>query len=171
VDGTTAYIVGGYTGSSFSDRILSFTKGAVHIAAHLPEGLRYTAVATVDGSVVIAGGLSVTGPTTNIYRFSPTTGAVTRIGVLPHPLMHASAGVLDGVMVIVGGLGKALGPRRQILALGRDGSVHRAGLLPQPLSDAGVATQGGRLIVIGGRNVTGPVSSVLSIRAAQSTTP
>jgi N-acetylneuraminic acid mutarotase len=163
VIGTTGYIVGGYTGASYSDQILSYAKAHVRVAGHLPMGLRYTAVAAVGRSLVIAGGLSVTGPTTAIYRFVPSGHRVTKIGTLPRPLMHASAGVLAGSMIIVGGLGKAVLPRRDILWVRADGAVTRAGSLPQPLSDAGVAAQSGRLVVIGGRGKSGPVSTVLSI--------
>ncbi len=163
VIGTTAYIVGGYTGASFSDQILSFSKGVVRVAGHLPIGLRYTAVAAADGSLVIAGGLSVSGPTRAIYRFTPATHRLTKIGTLPRPLMHASAAALGGAMYIVGGLGRRLIPRRDILAVRMDGAVTRAGSLPQPLSDAGVSAQNGRIVVIGGRNRSGPVSSVLAI--------
>jgi N-acetylneuraminic acid mutarotase len=159
----TAYIVGGYTGSVFSDRILSFARGRVRIAGHLPVGLRYTAVAASGGSLLIAGGLSTAGPTQNIYRFSPADARVRKIGMLPHPLMHAGAAALHSEMCIVGGLGKRLQPYGQILCVGANGAVHVAGSLPEPLSDAGVAAEGGRLIVVGGRSQNGPVSNLLSI--------
>ena len=57
VIGNTAYIVGGYDGAHPLDTILAWHPGAApRVVGHLPEGLRYAAVATVDGRLIIAGG-------------------------------------------------------------------------------------------------------------------
>ena len=60
--GNTAYVVGGYDGVNWLDTILAYRPGDTvpKTAATLPVGLRYAAVAAVDGRVLIAGGSTPT---------------------------------------------------------------------------------------------------------------
>src|SRR6476660_7941602 len=162
VSGVT-YVVGGYTGTQWSDHIYAVNGRHVRSAGRLPQGLRYAAVAAVAGNVIIAGGRAESGPTRAVYRFTPSTGRVTRIGTLPQGLMHASAGTLGGVMYVVGGIGRDGAAVDSVLAVTADGKVHRAATLPTPLSDAGVASLPGRIVVIGGTSGAGPTRSVLQI--------
>ena len=164
VAGTT-FAVGGFTGSAWSNGIVSVDGGRARRVASLPIGLRYAAVAAVGNAVLIAGGRTEAGPSRAIYRFTPADGSVARIGTLPQPLMHASAGTLDGRMYVVGGIGAGGTPVQSVLAVGTGGDVHRAATLPSPLSDAGVASLPGRLLVIGGSDGAGPTRAVLSIAA------
>ena len=96
VVGRTTYVVGGYTGASWSNRILAVVGGRAHTVGVLPVGLRYAAVASSGGSVIIAGGRTASGVSRAIFRFSPETGEVSRVGSLPRPLMHMGAGVWMG---------------------------------------------------------------------------
>src|SRR3954447_7886226 len=162
VSGTT-YVVGGYTGSNWSDHIYAVKGGHVRSAGRLPQGLRYAAVAAVSGNVIIAGGRAVSGPTRAVYRFAPATGRVTRVGTLPQGLMHASAGTIGGTMYVVGGIARSGTAVDSVLAVTADGKVRRAATLPTPLSDAGVASLPGRMVVIGGRSGAGPTRAVLQI--------
>src|SRR6476661_9366350 len=162
VSGTT-YVVGGYTGTQWSDHIYAVDGSHVRGAGRLPQGLRYAAVAAVSGNVIIAGGRAQSGPSRAVYRFAPSTGRVTRIGTLPQGLMHASAGTLGGVMYVVGGIGRDGAAVDSVLAVTADGKVHRAATLPTPLSDAGVASLPGRIVVIGGTSGAGPTRTVLQI--------
>ena len=125
--------------------------------------LRYAAVAPLSGSVIVAGGRTVSGPSRAVYRFSPASDRVTRIGSLPQPLMHAGGGALDGVMYVVGGIARDGAAVRSVLAIRPDGSVRRAATLPAPLSDAGVASLPGEIAVIGGTSGNGPTRSVLEL--------
>src|SRR5205814_9972190 len=54
--GDTAYVVGGYTGASWSDRIEAVSGTRVRVVGRLPVALRYAAVASVGPDVIIAGG-------------------------------------------------------------------------------------------------------------------
>ncbi|MES1248583.1 MAG: kelch repeat-containing protein [Actinomycetota bacterium] len=55
--GRTAYVVGGYTGTRWLDTIVAWRPGSTaHVVARLPYVVRYAAVATADGKLVIAGG-------------------------------------------------------------------------------------------------------------------
>jgi hypothetical protein len=161
--GSTTYVVGGYTGSQWSDRIYAMAGGHVRSAGRLPQGLRYAAVAALSGSVIIAGGRTESGPSRAVYRFSPATGRVSLIGRLPQGLMHAAAGTLDGVMYVVGGIGRDGAAVRSVLAVTAGGTVHQAATLPVPLSDAGVASLPGRIVVIGGSAGGAPSRAVLQL--------
>jgi N-acetylneuraminic acid mutarotase len=164
--GDTAYVVGGYTGSVWSDRIESVAGGRVRVVGHLPLALRYAAVAAIGGDLIIAGGATERGASEAVYRFSPDSGAIARIGSLPHPLMHASAGTLDGVVYVVGGLGADGAPVSSVIAVTPSGETRVAARLPHPLSDAGVAGDANRLVVVGGNDGNGPVAAVLQIDLA-----
>ncbi len=162
VDKTT-YVVGGYTGAQWSDHIYAMVGSRVHAVGRLPVGLRYAAVSALSGSVIVAGGRTMSGPSRAIYRFSPSNGKVTQIGSLPRGLMHAGAGMLGGVMYVIGGIDRNGAAVSSVLAVQADGTVHKAATLPMPLSDAGVASLPGRIVVIGGTAGRGPTSTVLQV--------
>ncbi len=161
--GRTTYVVGGYTGTQWSDQIYAVVAGRARAVGRLPAGLRYAAVSALSGSVIVAGGRTTSGPSRAIYRFSPATDKVTQIGRLPQALMHAGAGTLDGVMYVIGGIGRSGAAVSSVLAVHADGTVSHAASLPAPLSDAGVASLPGRMVVIGGADGGGPTPSVLQI--------
>ena len=77
-DGSTAYVVGGYDGTSSQDTILSYRPGlGTRVAGHLPVALRYAAVTMAGRAVIIAGGSTPAGSASAaIYRFDPATGQV-----------------------------------------------------------------------------------------------
>jgi hypothetical protein len=161
--GATNYVVGGYTGLRWSNRIYAVRGARVSQVGVLPIGLRYAAVAALGNAVVIAGGRTQTGTSQGIYSFSTLTGKVTRVGTLPAGLMHAAAGTLDGVMYVIGGITSTGKTVRSVLAVDPDGSVHRAATLPSRLSDAGVASLPHRIVVIGGSTGAGPTRAVLQL--------
>ena len=65
---------------------------AVHVVAHLPDGLRYAAVTAAGDRLIIAGGEAGDAQILSdaIWSFDASTGSLTRIGRLPVPLTHAS---------------------------------------------------------------------------------
>jgi N-acetylneuraminic acid mutarotase len=70
--GRTAYVVGGYDGSRWLDTILAWNPGsAPRVVAHLPVGLRYAAVAAVEGRLIIAGGTTPNGLSNAILSLIP----------------------------------------------------------------------------------------------------
>ena len=134
----------------------------------LPEGLRYAAVAAVDGTLVIAGGETAGGPSGSILAFDPSAGTVTAVGRLPQPLGHASAFAASGTVYVVGGVGASGGSLRAIVAIDvRSGRVSTVGRLPAPLSDAAVVVLGDQAWVFGGLRGS-PVSEVLVASVAGS---
>jgi N-acetylneuraminic acid mutarotase len=168
--GSSAYIVGGYDGLHPLDSIVEWQPGgAPRLVGHLPIGVRYAAVAAVDGRLIIAGGTTEGGVSDAIFSFKPPTGggegSVTQIGTLPNPLTHASAAELGGRVIIVGGREQVSGAQTAaILEVDpASGAVTRVGQLPQPLSDAAVADIAGGLIVAGGESPQGTQSSILAL--------
>ncbi len=166
--GDTAYVVGGYTGSSPLDTILAWRPGEPpRVIGHLPQGLRYAAVAPTRRGLIIAGGTAGPSETVSntIFRFDAATRALTTIGHLPAALTHASAAFLDDQVIVVGGR-RALSDDQSDAILTIDpanGRVRRAGRLPVPLSDAAVAASDGRIIVAGGQSPTGPQREIIAL--------
>jgi N-acetylneuraminic acid mutarotase len=165
--GDTAYIFGGYTGADFLDTIVAYTPGAApRVVAHLPQGLRYAAVAVVNHDrIVIAGGTLTDGASDQILAFDPRTGRVTSLGRLPTELTHSSAVFLDGRVILIGGRRQLTGDQTaSIYAVDPvRGAVTVVGHLPQPLSDAAVAFSRGRIIVAGGDNGNGAQTAILAL--------
>ncbi len=158
-----AYIVGGFDGTNWLDTILAWRPGSpVRVAAHLPGGLRYSAVSVADGRLLIIGGSTPSGASAAIYRFDPRSGGVVQIGRLPHPITHAGAATLGSSVYLVGGRGDSLDAQTaSVLAIDPlTGTVRGAGRLPQPLSDTGVLAVGDAIIVAGGQSPAGTVSGV-----------
>jgi N-acetylneuraminic acid mutarotase len=152
-DGQQAYVVGGFDGANWLDTVVRWAPGSAdRVVAHLPLQLRYASAAMVGGYVLIMGGSTPHGATTDILRFDPRTGAVRRLGRLPQPVTHGGAGVLGGVAYLVGGRGDApgstLGTVWAVDPL--TGRVRPAGRLPRSLSDAAVVSLPGRMIIAGG---------------------
>lgn len=162
--GGTAYIVGGFDGSSSLDTIVAWRPGqAARVAAHMPLALRYAAVtATSGGDVLIIGGQTPSGASDAIFRFDPLTGAVQEIGRLPQPITHGGAAALGSAVYLVGGRGDALDSQSaNVWSIDpTTGAVRPAGHLPQPLSDAGVLASGDAIIVAGGHSTTSTQSAV-----------
>jgi hypothetical protein len=69
----------------------------------LPVGLRYPAVAAVDGRVFIAGGVSPTGTVSTVYRFDPASRRITLVGRLPDASAHAMAITEGHAIDVLGG--------------------------------------------------------------------
>ena len=150
-DPTTAYVVGGYTGSAELTDVLATTDGATfRVVAKLAETVRYPA-AVVAGSVLwVFGGEHQGAVTDDIQRIDLTTGAASIAGHLPARLSHAAATVVDGTILVMGGTdGRA-----------HQGTVYRfdpattsvaaVGALPAPTSDMAVAVLADGAYVVGG---------------------
>lgn len=157
VVGETAYIVGGYTGTTPLRTILAWRPGqGARVAGTLPKPLRYAAVAALNGKVVIAGGTSGEAASRDVYRFDPSSGQVAHIGQLPGPLTHAGAAAVGGVVLVLGGREAAQGTQTgRILAIFPNGRVAPVGRLPLALSDMAAVALNGRVVLAGGRDGQG----------------
>jgi hypothetical protein len=175
--GATAYIVGGYDGSSGDAAVLATTDGSSYTAvAHLPVPVRYAAAVASGGDIYVFGGDATSGahagaPVSTVQVVDPATGHATIAGSLPEPLAGASAAVLGGQIYIAGGetsseTGTAgtgtpaavdtiwawLSDRHHALAAGR---------LMVAVSHAAVTVLGKRAWLVGGEAPSGmPVTAV-----------
>jgi YVTN family beta-propeller protein len=158
VVGSVAYVVGGYDGSAPLDSIVAFAPGRpARVVARLPIPVRYPAVTSAGGAVIVAGGTSGARATRAILRFDPATGHVRRIGSLPHALTHAAAVSVGARVYVIGGRGDDLASQRATIFSvdPRSGRVTRAGRLPVALSDLGAAATPGGALLVGGRDRQG----------------
>lgn len=165
--GNTAYVVGGYTGTQWLDTIVAFdpVKGA-RVVAHLPTPVRYAAVTSVDGVLVVAGGSLPNGTASRaVYLWAPGSPRARLAGQLPAPTTHAAGASLHGTAYVLGGRGATIDtPTDRIVAI----DVHRhtvrlAGRLPQPVSDASGAGLAGRILLVGGHTVSGTTDAIVSL--------
>ena len=168
--GRTAYVVGGFTGTHWLDTIVAWSpaRGA-RIVAHLPSPVRYAAVTSAGGKLIVAGGSLPDGEASSrVLEYSPSSGVLRRLGRLPGPTTHATAAELGGFAYVIGGRRASLDtPTSRIEAIDpRTGRVRAAGHLRQPLSDASAISLGSSILVAGGRSADGTQSSVLALSRA-----
>ena len=163
IDGT-AYVVGGYTGTRWLDTIVAWRPGSPpHVVAHLPDTLRYAAVAASGGRLVIAGGSLENGTASSaVLAYTPASGRVMQLGKLPAPTTHAAAAAVGGVVYVIGGRGATLGSAtNRIVAVDvASKRVRAAGTLAVARSDLAAATVGGSILVTGGHAATGTVATI-----------
>ncbi len=152
--GSTAYVVGGYTGSRWLDTIVAWQPGRpARVVAHLPTPLRYAAVASSAGRLIIAGGSRPDGAASDaVLAFDPRTSRVTRLGRLPAPTTHAAAAAIGDEVYVIGGRGATVGTAtdRIVAVNARTGRIASAGRLSVPRSDLAAVSLTGRILLAGG---------------------
>jgi DNA-binding beta-propeller fold protein YncE len=171
--GGTAYLVGGYTGTRWLDTIVAWRPGsAARVVARLPVALRYAAVTTVDGRLVIAGGSLENGTASSaVLEFTPGRG-VRKIGRLPAATTHAAAAAIGSVAYVIGGRGAVLGSAtaRIVAVDAKTGSVRAAGTLASPRSDLAAVTTGDSILLAGGRGAAGTSAQLSELVAGAART-
>lgn len=162
-------LVGGFDGNGPQSAVWATRDGRrFTVVAHLPQPVRYPAVAALGADVYAFGGLisggEYTGDFTNdIQRIDLRTGSARVIGHLPSPVAHAMAATVAGRVYVIGGStphGPSASIRRLDPATGR---TSLAGRLPHPLTDGAVAAVGSTVYLLGGIS-TGPLASILAVR-------
>jgi len=146
---TTAYLVGGYNGTTYLPGVLATGNGtAFTTVASLPVPVRYPAVVADGGLVYAFGGEtaspgSTTTATAAIQRIDPATHRATVVGHLPQALYGAAAYLIDGTIYVAGGQSPGGTTLTQITAfVPSTQKVLAAGLLPQATAFGGYATVG-----------------------------
>jgi YVTN family beta-propeller protein len=173
IDGT-AYIVGGFTGTSWLDTIVAWRPGSpARIVARLPFPVRYAAVSSAAGRLVIAGG-SLENATASraVLAFTPPHGRVGRIGQLPAPTTHAAAAPIGQVVYVIGGRGANVSSfSARIVAVDlRTGRIAQTGVLSSPRSDVAAVSLGNRILLAGGRGAAGAEAGLSLLRAGHAPT-
>jgi hypothetical protein len=170
--GATAYIAGGFDGTTMTPDVLATTDGvSFRKVATLTVPVRYPALASQGQDLWLFGGVTSTSEggtadTDAIQRVDLTTGQTTVVGHLPQAMGHATAITLDGTVFVLGGRSGTV-PSSTIWRLEPSaGTVVAAGQLPNALSDAGSVVVGGAGYLVGGE-ITGPASPLDTVVALQ----
>lgn len=161
-------LVGGFDGAGPQSSVWA-TRDGRHftVVAHLPQPVRYPAVAALGVNVYAFGGLISGGEyngtfTSDIQRIDLRTGSTRIIGHLPSPLAHAMAATVKGHIYLLGG-STPHGPSATIRRLDpTTGQTRSAGHLPHPLTDAAVASIGSTIYLLGGIS-RGPLATILAV--------
>ncbi|MBO0813732.1 MAG: hypothetical protein J2P30_01045, partial [Actinobacteria bacterium] len=170
--GGTAYLVGGYDGTTDDAAVLATGNGRTfRTVARLPVPVRYAAVAGTGGKIYVFGGQTPAGPSRVIQRVDPGTGRAAVVGHLPAPVTGATAFTLAGRIFVAGGQAGA-GAAAAGAVLAYDPARHtaaRAGTLPVPVSNAASAVIGGTAFVVGGSDGNRQVPAVVQVRLGPGT--
>jgi len=181
---TTAYVVGGYDGTTYLPEVLATTDGTTfQQVAALPVPVRYAAVVATGGRIFAFGGETPTGATDDIQMIDPVTHQAAIVGHLPVALYGASAVLLGGRVLVTGGFtpagalsaGSPAVTHASVLAFdpATDGMT-KAASLPGPEAFAGAAVVGSGVgataYVVGGEvtatatNSAGSLATVDALR-------
>jgi YVTN family beta-propeller protein len=173
--GGTAYVVGGYTGTRWLDTIVAWRPGArARVVAHLPQAVRYAAVAASGSTIVIAGGSLQNGTASRaVLAYRPGAARATRLATLPAATTHAAAAALDGVVYVVGGRGAAVdSPTARIVAVDPvRRRIRAAGTLDAPRSDLAAVALGRSILLAGGRGTDGTEAGLSELAPATAAAP
>jgi len=150
--GSAVYLVGGFDGHTPQPVIYSTLDGiSFRIAGRLPVGLRYAAVASLGGQLVIAGGVSSRGPVSTVYLFDPADGKVSVLGELPERVGHATAFAIGGVILVAGGLDASGHAQKRVFAIDLQGrTISAEPPLQAAVSDAPAVSDGTHAWIVGG---------------------
>lgn len=159
----TAFVIGGGTPSRLDRAVLATTDGAhFGTVATLLEGVRYPAVATMGGSIIVVGGTDGVHDLADIQAIDPSTSAVRIIGELPHGLSHAAAIVVSGRLLIAGGRARGVAQDTIWEVDPASGAVRAVGHLPKAVSDMAAVVVGDVGYLIGGER-SSIVMSIFSV--------
>ncbi len=168
--GSTAYVVGGYTGTRWLDTIVAWRPGtSARVVARLPVPLRYAAVTAVAGRLVIAGGSLENGTASAaVLEYTPALARVRALGRLPAPTTHAAAAAIGGVVYVIGGRGATVGSATaRIVAIDpTTRRVRAAGSLLTPRSDLAAVSLGRSILLAGGRGIDGTQATLSTLTVA-----
>jgi Kelch motif protein len=169
VIGRQVVLVGGFDGYGPQGDVWA-TRDAksFRVVSHLPQPVRYPAVAARGSDVYVFGGL-ISGGEYNgtfsdaIQRVRLPTGSATIVGRLPTPLAHAMAALVGGQMLLIGGSAPA-GTSAAVLRFDPSTNrISRVGTLPEPITDAAVTAIGGTAYLLGGIS-SNPLDTVTLVR-------
>ena len=184
----TAYVVGGYDGSTGDTAVLATQNGSsFSTVATLPVDVRYGAVAAAGGKIYVFGGETVPGGTTLEYstptpttspppgqqvalvqQIDPQTHTARVAGYLPRGVQGAAAFVLGGKLFLAGGDSNAPGtpPSSGSTIWSFDpstGGFRLVGHLAAPVAYAAVVVEGGTAWLVGGERDGVPIATVQKV--------
>ncbi|MHB8506034.1 MAG: kelch repeat-containing protein [Acidimicrobiales bacterium] len=129
----------------------------------LPQPVSRASVVATGGGLVVLGGLTAAGTSSQVVaRVDTTTGTVSADGTLAAGVHDAAASAVGSSVMVLGGGSPATVPTVQSIlpAPGATGTV--SGQLPQPRSDLAAVDVGGTTYVVGGYDGTTYLPDVLA---------
>jgi hypothetical protein len=153
---TTAYVVGGYTGTTYLPAVLATTDATHYTSvANLTVPVRYPAVVAQGGLIYAFGGQtasagSATTATDAVQVIDPASRRTSVVAHLPQPVYGASAFPINGAIYVAGGQvpgGRTLTEIYAFVPSSR--KVLNAGLLPQAEAFGGYTTIGSGKSAVG----------------------
>lgn len=165
--GDRAYVIGGWNGSATNPDVYSVDPhGHVRTAGRLPRGLRYAAVGTLAGRILVAGGELASGaPSPAAYAFAPSTGRTTELPSLPAATDHAAGLASNGTFYVIAGVRDGSLTDRIIAWRPGQSRWRTAGRLPHALADATATEFDGAIALAGGRTTSGKTATVSLLSA------
>jgi DNA-binding beta-propeller fold protein YncE len=169
--GTTAYLIGGYDGASYSPNVLATSNGThFRVVARLPVPVRYAAVAGAGNRIWVLGGEIPAGDTSAIQQINLTTGKAAIVGRLPAPVSGATGFTLGGQIFIAGGQvarhGRLTTSNRVLSFRPGQHQTREAGRLPVPVANAAATVVSGTAFMLGGTDGRRSVPTVTQLRLA-----
>ncbi|MCU1494703.1 MAG: Kelch repeat type 1-containing protein [Acidimicrobiaceae bacterium] len=167
--GRVTVLLGGFDGNGPQSDVWTTSNGTTfHVVAHLPQPVRYPAVASLGTAVYVFGGLLAGGEyngdfTDDIQKVSLLTGGATIVGHLPSPLAHAMGSEMGGRLYVFGGSTPSGTSSEMVSFSPVTGAVSAVGRLPEPITDAAVATIGQIAYLLGGIS-RGPLATITTVR-------
>jgi N-acetylneuraminic acid mutarotase len=131
-------------------------------AGKLPAGLALFANGVLDDSLLILGGWTEHGPTTETYRYANDSVTPSKSMDLPHPRALAGGGTANGSIYVIGGMTDPVDFKTattSVISLKSDDAKARwteVAPLPRPLGLATTVSLAGKIFVFGGM---GPVAN------------
>lgn len=128
----------------------------------MPAARSGIAASAFGTSIVVSGGLSAAGASTDtVIRIDPS-GSASTAGTLPSPIHDAAAAELGGRLITLGG-GQLEGSDRIVQVM--PAPAHQIGTLPQALSDLVATSIGNVVYVVGGWSGTVPNQDIYAIQS------
>ena len=122
---------------------------ATVLSANLPTGLGRAVAVAVGSRILVYGGFTSTGITTDaIVAFDPASGDVARVGHLADAVHDAAGVALGGATLIFGG--GSVAPTSAVQRIDASGVGERIGNLPAARADLSAVVVGSSALVIGG---------------------
>jgi N-acetylneuraminic acid mutarotase len=151
----------GARGPAVADTVLQVMPAPYQLPAPLSREVALPA----PGGLLIAGGLTAQGTSTDaVTDLNPATGVTRRVARLAAATHDAAGAILGGQTYLFGGGTAASVPAVQVLTVGASSTAVMVGQLPAARSDATGVTDGSVAYVIGGYDGTSWDPGVLATR-------
>lgn len=138
---------------------------ATLLALRLPAQLSRAVVGTLNGELLVLGGIDPNGTTADILRLDVSTGSAQRVGHLASAVHDASGAALGQDWLVIGGGRTVATSAVQSASLSSGGvAVSSVSALPAARADGASASIGGEIVVAGGGRGGVPDPFVLATR-------